>query len=221
VPSIVYAPRATARIVGIDTDQKVTHAMALELVAAGVAFAVRYVSIGAARPEDLDADELAGLVAANLPVWAVQHAHQPGWEPSPELGAQDGAAAARNAQAAGLPSGCALAWDAEGIAGSSTATLGYGNAWFDQVQVGPRVPRGFAATMYVGDDVPLTSAQLFHELSFRRYWRSASTVPNVDVRGYQCVQLWPFDQEIIPGLKADLDVVQSDHLGDRIPWCVP
>lgn len=221
---IVYAPSGTTRIVGVDTDQKISARAAADLGLAGVAFVLRYVSLGAPRPEDLDREELEGIHAAHMPVFAAQHAHEPGWEPSAELGAEDGAAAARNAALAGLDPGCALVWDAEGIgpigAHGAALTMAYGNAWFEQVQQGPSHMNGYAATMYVGDEVPLTGDELYHHLSFRRYGRSASDVPNVAIRGYQFLQLWPFNVEIIAGLRVDLDVVQADRLGDRIPWCV-
>jgi hypothetical protein len=76
-----------------------------------------------------------------------------------------------------------------------------------------------------GDDVARQSAfeqsseQLFHELPFRRYWRSLSQVPNVDVRGYQLIQLFP-DDVTVAGVRVDLDVVQSDCLQNRPVWIV-
>jgi hypothetical protein len=44
-------------------------------------------------------------------------------------------------------------------------------------------------------------------------------VPNVDVRGYQMIQLFP-DDVIVAGVRVDLDVVQSDYLQNRPVWAV-
>jgi hypothetical protein len=73
--------------------------------------------------------------------------------------------------------------------------------------------------LYVGAGVPLTSDELFHEVPFRRYWRSFSQVPNVDVRGYQMIQLFPGDVAVA-GVRVDVDVVQSDYLRNRPVWVV-
>jgi hypothetical protein len=44
-----------------------------------------------------------------------------------------------------------------------------------------------------------------------------SLVPNVDVRGYQMLQLFP-DDVTVGGVRVDLDVVQSDYLRNRPVW---
>jgi hypothetical protein len=69
----------------------------------------------------------------------------------------------------------------------------------------------------VGADIPVSGRGLFEALSFTRYWRSLSQVSNVDVRGYQMVQLFPDDQ-FVAGVEVDLDVIQSDYLGSRPRW---
>jgi len=56
----------------------------------------------------------------------------------------------------------------------------------------------------------------------RRYWRSFSEVPNVAGRGYQLIQLFPDDQEVLgPGRgRFDLNAAQSDYFGDRWTWAL-
>jgi hypothetical protein len=72
---------------GFDTDTQLNAGLAEALAAAGLTFAVRYLSIGAAQPADLSADEAATILRAGLALMAVQHPRLPNWMPSADLGA--------------------------------------------------------------------------------------------------------------------------------------
>jgi hypothetical protein len=141
----------------------------------------------------------------------VQFARTSGW--SAESGRADGAAAARNAIAAGIPSATTLWCDLEGGIPSAHIAVAYANGWHDAARAAGIEEPG----IYVGAGVPLSERELYQELAFSRYWRSLSQVPNVDVRGYQMLQLFPDDQ-VVEGVQIDVDVIQSDYLGGRPRW---
>lgn len=213
--NVETAPVNTARIVGFDTIAKIDADAAARLADAGLCFAVRYVGLGEPGPRDLDGTELDALTGAGVAVMAVQYARTDGW--SAAAGRADGQAAARNALVAGLPSDATLWCDVEGAIPGVAAGLAYASAWYagaaaeGWAELGIYVGAGFAP--------PISDSQLFHALPFRRYWRSFSQVQNVATRGYQVLQLFPDDQ-VIAGVRVDLDVVQSDYLGSRPRWAV-
>jgi hypothetical protein len=210
---IETAPTTPARIVGFDTIAKLDGATATRLVSAGLAFGIRYVGLGDPGRSDLDVTELNALTDAGLGIMAVQYARTKGW--SNATGRADGQAAARNALAAGVLAEATLWCDLEGRLPSAELAIAYAADWYAAVtNAGIQDPG-----LYIGAGVPLTSEQLFHDLPFRRYWRSFSQVPNVDVRGYQMLQLFP-DDVTVAGVRIDLDVVQSDYLQNRPVWVV-
>jgi hypothetical protein len=210
---IETASTTPTRIVGFDTIAKLDGATATRLVSTGLAFGIRYVGLGDPGRSDLDATELHALTDAGLGMMAVQYARTKGW--SKATGRTDGQAAARNALAAGVLAEATLWCDLEGRLPSAEVAIAYAAAWYDAAtNAGIQDPG-----LYVGAGVPLTSEQLFHDLPFRRYWRSFSQVPNVDVRGYQMIQLFP-DDVTVAGVRVDLDVVQSDYLRNRPVWVV-
>jgi hypothetical protein len=73
---------------------------------------------------------------------------------------------------------------------------------------------------YVGAGNGLTGEQLYRRLSLARYWKSASTVPDVAVRGYCLIQTRCQVDLGIAGYLFDEDVVQSDRLGGLPMWAV-
>ena len=56
---------------------------------------------------------------------------------------------------------------------------------------------------------------LYHSVDFTRYHRSLSEVPNVDERGYCCMQLFPGNQTLF-GVEIDYDVMQHDWKGGTL-----
>jgi hypothetical protein len=205
------APIDPARIVGFDTVAKLTGPTARRLASAGLSFAGRYVALRAPGAGDLDASELEEVTNAGLGVMPIQYARTGGW--SADSGRTDGAAAARNALAVGVPPEATLWCDLEGRIPGAEAAIAYATNWHAAATEAGIADPG----LYVGAGIPLTSEQLFHDLPFRRYWRSLSQVPNVDVRGYQLIQLFP-DDVVVAGVRVDLDVVQSDYRQNRPVW---
>jgi hypothetical protein len=99
----------TTSDVVIDTNTKISRSEALALVKAGVTVIIRYVFFGPARPEDLDAEELDGLLDAGLTVVVVCHVPSgpkrsngsDPWHATGDLGRQHSLAAVANAIKAG------------------------------------------------------------------------------------------------------------------------
>jgi hypothetical protein len=82
---------------------------------------------------------------------------------------------------------------------------------------------GFSAGIYVGAGQPLGSDELWNIVPVSHYWRSASQVPDVAVRGYQLVQ--ERVNQMTYGVWVDYDRVERDRLGglpiavgDRLPF---
>lgn len=197
--------------IGFDTDTKLDTATCAALAAAGMKFALRYLSLEAPSLTDLTAAETETILDSGLALMPVQHVRSPGWTPSATTGETDGTRAASNATSAGLPPGLCLWCDLEGVKGTAADAIAHANAWTAAVR-----NAGYEPGLYVGAGVPLTATQLFRGLTVTRYWRSFSAVPNVARRGYQMLQLYP--ETTIAGIRVDLDVIQSDYLGDRPLW---
>jgi hypothetical protein len=209
------APLASSRIVCLDCLDHVSAQTAADLAGAGYAAIGRYINLSEGLGGySITPDELDGITRS-LGCWAIQEARTGGW--SDVAGFEDGRAAARNALAAGFPPGTRLVCDFEGSI-PHTVAIGYANQWHR----GALIDAGsaFSPAIYIGAGVPLDSQALFHNLAFRSYWRALSQVPNVAQRGYQLLQLFPDDQEVLgPGRgRFDLNVAQSDYLGDRWAW---
>jgi hypothetical protein len=203
----VQAAFSSAR--GVDTIAPFTMATAAKFKNAGYDFVVRY--LGAIQPQEREA-----ILGAGLALLAVGYSRRPGWQPSAGEGLGDGNAAVTHAQEAGLLSGMTLFCDLEGPATSASAAdcIAYVNAWAK-----PVAGAGFVAGLYVGYGIPLTPAQLYHDLAVTAYWHSLSNVPDVAVRGYQMVQQPPGNQLVL-GVKVDVDVVQADKNGDTPMWMI-
>lgn len=201
------------RILGCDTDTKLSRAAAGELAAANLAFVRRYLSLGAvASALDLDAVEVDNITSQNVAVMSVQHGRSSGW--SEATGRVDGENAARHHLAASLPFDDSMGCDLEGLFSSKAQIIDYAGAWFDRaIAVGCTW-----LDAYIGSGVLLSSLELRQDLGFHLYWRSASDVPDVAVRGYAMIQLSPLDKVSIGETLVDLDAVQTDHLGNRHRW---
>ena len=199
---------------GFDTIAKLTGTTAQGLVSAGLSFAGRYVALGTPGPGDLDASELEEATAAG----PGRHGHPVRSHPGLERREREGPTA-RPRRATRSPWACRprrrLWCDLEGRIPGADVAIAYAVQWYEAATEAGIPSPG----LYVGAGVPLTSEQLFHDLPFRRYWRSLSQVPNVDVRGYQLIQFFP-DDVTVAGVRVDLDVVQSDYLQNRPVWVV-
>jgi Domain of unknown function (DUF1906) len=191
--------------------------IANQLFGAGFRYAIRYLSRGFGQQSgDLSTDEVQTILAAGLALMAVQHCPRSGWAPAQALGDTYGQNAALNATAMGLPIGMSLWLDLEGVASYSTAedTIAYCNAWAGEVE-----GHGYLPGLYVGANQPLSGDDLYWRLRVTRYWRSASTVPDIPYRGYCMVQA--LAPSPVDGIDLDRDVVMADAFGGVPMWLAP
>ena len=89
--------------------------------------------------------------------------------------------------------------------------VSYCNAWYEAVS-----ESGYVPGLYVGAAAVLTGEQLYYELKFQHYWKSASSVPNVAVRGYQLIQAGP--DTTADGVEIDTAATQTDRSGGQVLW---
>jgi hypothetical protein len=195
-----------------DTDEKLTRADLLLLLAAGFRGGLRYVGYeDQPFPGDLDAAELDDMLTLGLGAMVVQHCRRPPWATSAAVGDSDGRNGCRHAQAAGYKAGATFWDDLEGIGLGSTnlSTAAYANAKRDAVIA--TYPLG----EYIGDDVPMSGHDLFALLVANRYWKSLSQVPDIAERGYCMVQLGTVK---VGRLTVDVNWHTADRLGGRAMW---
>ena len=205
---------AAPGLLGFDCNTVVTTPVVQQFRSQGYSFCVRYLSRTSQGSNDLSASEAEVILSAGLALMPVQHVRQPGWQPTGDLGKQDGDAAARNAGAIGFPAGVNVWCDLEGVKPGTSAqdVTNYCNAWFTEV-----ANAGYIPGLYVGAGCVLDEHQLF-SLKFQHYWRSQSNVPNVGSRGYQLIQLFPELNK--NGIGIDIDVTQNDYKSGQVQWLV-
>lgn len=165
---------------------------------AGYEFVGRYL-------HNLSLGEVSAALAAGLGLFGIRYAHNPGWEPTGELGSQDGAAAVQRARALGIAPGTALVCDLEGCKPGTTAqdAIGYLTRFAAAV-----VAAGYEACLYVGFACVLTGPQLAAIPGFRHYWRSCSDVPEPTC-GFGMLQCRPGNLTVLGSL-VDVDFVEND-----------
>ncbi len=198
---------------GFDSDTVVTAAVAQQFFGQGYKFCVRYLTLlGQQSPGDLSSQEATDILNSGLALMAVQHVRKPGWSPSQTLGQQAGAQAVANAQLLGFPPDVNIWCDLEGVINGAAAqdVMEHCNAWFAAVNAA-----GYIPGLYVGADAILNAQQLY-SLTFQHYWRSQSNVPDVPVRGYQLLQLFP--AITANGIGIDVDIAQTDNQGGQAQW---
>lgn len=199
---------------GFDADTVITSETATQFKNAGYAFCARYLSLGNGQNAgDLSNAEATAILNSGLALIAVQHVNAYGWTPDTQLGTTHGANAASNAQSIGLPQGMNLWCDLEGVATGTAAedVINYCTAWYNAVHAA-----GYIPGLYVGPLAVLNGQQLY-DLPFQHYWKSASNVPDVPVRGYQLLQGLT---ATVLGIDIDPDTTQNDAEGGAVLWVV-
>jgi len=204
----MHVQKSPAGARGVDTIERFTVERARAFRAAGYSFAVRYLG-------NLLAPERDAILSGGLALLAVNYSRRPGWRPSSALGAADGALAVAHAEQAGLLPGMTLWLDLEGPSGTGVDCIGWVNAAARAIQ-----RAHFKAGLYVGYGVPLSADQLYWSLAVTAYWDSCSVNPSVSRRGFQMRQLSPPNQWVC-GTHVDLNVIQTDALGDTPHWLAP
>lgn len=121
---------------------------------------------------------------------------------------QRGAYAAAQAKAVGYPTACPIFLDCEDMGAlDATEAMAWINAWNDAVAQGGYNQLG----VYVGANCPLTAQEWYSGLlKTTHYWKSASTVPLVAVRGFQMIQT--LTGQTFAGVPVDYDTVGVDAL---------
>jgi hypothetical protein len=211
LPGTVQA--AQPGLKGFDTVATISSALATQFKNSGYSFCARYLSLGNGQnPGDLTNAEATTILNAGLALIPVQHVNAYGWIPTATLGTTHGTHAASNAKSIGLPAGINIWCDLEGVAAGTSAqdVIAYCQAWYAGV-----FAAGYIPGLYVGPQCVLTGAQLYSNLSFQHYWKSASNVPVVANRGYQLIQgLSPN----VNGTGIDSDLTQNDNKGGTVIW---
>lgn len=205
------------RTIGFDTVTCVSFSVAQEFVAAGYGFCGRYLDRAASSDAPppgthlLSIEEMDDLLSAGLAIIPIQTGYLK-LVPDADGGSRVGDAAAGNAAKLGVPSGvtlwCDLEW--QEYRPSAAGTIEYANAWYNAVCAG-----GYTAGLYVGPNVPLSGQQLYEELLFEHYWKSASAVPWVESRGFQVLQ--GCSQKVF-GIEIDPDLVVLDNRREVPTW---
>jgi hypothetical protein len=210
------------RCLGFDADTCISAAQAQSFYAAGYRFCARYLA-RTALPQppvhggsNLSVAEAQDLLRAKLALVLVQHADD-ALVPDASTGALAGEAAAKNAQGLGFPSGmtlwCDLEWASRPSLPAADAVTDYLNAWAAAVKSG-----GFVPGLYVGPNQPLSGEQLHQLPGFAHYWKSASAVPWVAMRGFQMVQGLPVT---VQNVEVDPDLIVLDAFGEGFTWLSP
>jgi hypothetical protein len=202
---------------GGDSDQVCDLATAQALHAAGVRFLLRYITrTSPQHTGDLSISERAAILHASVAVGYVQHCPLAGWAPSRARGQAYGIAAASNLKSIGASPGVCVWRDWEGVLpnASSADSIADINSWNAAVIAG-----GFVPGIYFGYNGILDGSDLYWRLTCSHYWKSASTVPVPEIRGWQLVQ--SFAPSPVVGYDWDRDVVMQDSLGGLPIWDLP
>ena len=188
---------------GYDCVTVMTPTRAAALKAAGMSFAVRYLG-------GINQAELAAILNAGLLFMPVTFSRAPGWVPTAAMGTSDGQQDVAQLQALGLPQGCTVWIDLEGVDPSTPAS-----AVSDWVNARSAVIKGagFDAGLYVGYSCILDGAQLYALPNINRYWCAFNGTIEPSC-GFCMRQL---NKTItLAGTEIDVDCIQYDFK-DRLP----
>ncbi len=193
---------ATATVGARGTDSVTlitTAAQAQALKASGNDFVIQYLGSVTSAIVDI-------ILAAGLAFMPVTYADK--W---------DGPTTVNELKALGLPTGCTVWLDVEGVgAMDPTALKAAINNWATAVQAA-----GFVAGLYVGSGCPLTSIELY-QLKVTRYWHSLSRTVDRNGQdscpacGWCMYQLFP--SVTWGGVWSDVDFIQQDWQGRLPTW---
>jgi len=135
----------------------------------------------------LSHEEFADDLEVGLDVGLVQFSDRKS-VPTPENGAEAGDAAGWNATELGYPKKAVIWCDFEFDKVPDGATRA-GNIDHLRSWCAKALPYDYELGLYYGTNILLSGEDLYRKLPFTHYWKSASNVPLVDVRGPQMTQL--------------------------------
>jgi peptidoglycan hydrolase-like protein with peptidoglycan-binding domain len=201
--------------IGFDTGQIVNADAAKKFKAHNFQYCLRYLSLNPKQgPKDLTDTEANGILSAGLGLMAVQHVRKVSWRPTAAMGLGDGKHAVKHAIEVGLPPGVCVFIDLEDVDQTAqfSDVMDFCTKWADVVAAA-----GYRPGVYVGaNNIPITSKQLA-SLPVVHYWKSGSTVPDVEGIGYQMVQkINPPERHF--GIDIDRDTTHVDKDGRRVHW---
>jgi len=199
---------------GFDADCAIDAEGARAWYALGFRFAMRYVRRDPVHAFDLSREEVQILHGAGLAVGIVQHVAPEGWHPNAVAGSREGNIAAEACTKLGAPSGLTVWLDMEGVAAGTLAAdaIAHAQRWYEAVR-----PAHFAPGMYVGWACGLTDDELYHAVSFPRFWKAYNADARPSVRGY-CLQQFALPDAKRPAGYRGLDgidenIARRDKLG--------
>lgn len=189
---------------GVDTVLSLSPQNCRGLQAAGIKFAVRYLT----GPYAIGPAERDVILSSGLALMLVTAA-----------GAYDGMQSVRALRSLNWPAGATVWLDVEGCTETPIELAGKVNLWSHSVDAA-----SFDPGMYVGAKSLLTSAQLY-ALAVDRYWHACSRLTDVagtaqePARGFCMRQLRPYNTQVA-GVVVDVNVVEADYR-DSVPmWVV-
>lgn len=207
-----YAIRDVPPCLAVDSDMVFSDTGLDAIWAYGGRLIITYAEI-------LTAQVLARYTAKHFAVSVITYSRKPGWTPNAATGAADAKRALDVVHSLGVPSGLTIWDDCEGPA--PTAPVHDFMAHVD-AHAAAVAAAGDVAGDYLGYGCPLTSTEWYARPNVHAYWKSGGLVTDrmgnaVDTRrGYQLVQLLPFNQNLGAGAIVDLDGCGGDYLGSRV-----
>lgn len=230
LPGIVQT--APAGVLGLDFNadgQKMTAARAKAFREADYKFCLRYVPrTPTAQTVDFDIrrPEAQMLLDEGFALMLVQHfKSESGWVPTPQLGRDYGAFAARWARdKVDMPGGVCIFLDLEAVKSGTPKQdiIGYCEQWHQQVQ-----QAGYVPGVYLGTGARLADTEVAAKLPFfEHFWIAFNETFQVPGRGIQLKQIRvgatsPLRPPGTQGFRFQADRTSIDAKGGRLSWLAP
>ncbi|MFL5542698.1 MAG: glycoside hydrolase domain-containing protein [Longimicrobiaceae bacterium] len=224
--------KADPGVLGLDFNadgQKMTAARAKAFREAGYRFCLRYVPREATAKTvdfDLRKAEAQMLLDEGFALMAVQHfKSEKGWTPTPQLGRDYGAFAARWAQEkVELPPGVCVFLDLEAVKSGTPKQdiIDYCAEWHQQV-----LKAGYVPGVYLGTGARLADTEVAAKLpSFEHFWIAFNETFEVPGRGIQLKQILvkkndPLRPPGTGGFIFQADRTSIDQKGGIVSWVAP
>jgi hypothetical protein len=224
--------KAPAGALGLDFNadgQRMTPKRAKALRDAGYTFCVRYVPREASAITvafDLRRAEAQMLLDEGFALMAVQHfKSESGWTPTPQLGTDYGAFAAKWArEEVELPAGVCIFLDLEAVKKGTPEKdiVAYCKNWHAQVAAA-----GYEPGVYLGTGARLADTEVAAKLPFfEHYWIAFNETFQVPGRGIQLKQEAvgknsPLRPPGLQGFQFQADRTSTDKKGGKLSWLAP
>lgn len=193
---------------GIDTVTRLQTDDCRWLLRNGFEFVVRY--LYGSWP--MEPDEAKTILCSGLGLITVTPSRSYGWEPDQDSAKVDSQKTLDALSKLGLPRHTVYL-DYEGADGPIHSVAKWIDDWSWAV-----TQAGFEAGLYVGrSPAQLSSSGMWYRPYITRYWRSGSSVPTPDHRGWSMQQLRPLDIRMGP-IDVDVNIVEKDHKGETPTW---